>query len=87
MKPQINFEYGDIIIRRVSNGWVVFSGSEYEAGHVMTSVYEQGDGEWGDNESFIHLIREHFIDLVQSKKRGGIKLEVREKGYSDEEKI
>jgi len=87
MKPQLNFEEGDIVIRRVSNGWIVFSNLEdwYEADHFMASVYEEGKTEWGEQKALISLLREHFSDLVQSKKRGGIKLEVREKGYSDEE--
>ena len=83
MKPEI--EDTDIIIRRAANGWIVFSGSEYEADHFITTVYEEDDTEWGEHEALIHLIREQFCDLVQSKKRGGIKLEVREKGYSFDE--
>ena len=83
MKPEI--EDTDIIIRRAANGWIVFSGSEYEEDHFMTSVYEDAETGWGEHEALIGLIREHFNMFVQSKKRGGIKLEVREKGYADEE--
>ena len=83
MKPEI--EDTDIIIRRAANGWIVFSGSEYEEGHFIVTVYEEGETEWGDHEALIHLFREHFSGQTQSKKRGGIKLEVREKGYADEE--
>ena len=83
MKPEI--EDTDMIIRRAANGWIVFSGSEYEEDHFMTTVYEEDETEWGKQEALIHLIQEQFCDLVQSKKRGGIKLEVREKGYSFEE--
>ena len=83
MKPEI--EDTDIIIRRAANGWIVFSGSEYEADHFMTTVYEEDETEWGDHETLIHLIREQFCDLVQSKNRGGIRLEVRVKGYVEED--
>ena len=83
MKPEI--EDTDIIIRRAANGWIVFSGSEYEADHFMTSVYEEGETEWGEHEALIGLFREHFDAYTQSKKRGGIKLEVREQGYAFEE--
>jgi hypothetical protein len=83
MKP--NIEDTDIIIRRVSNGWIVFSGSEYEADYFITTVHEEGETEWGEHEALIGLFQGHFNDYTQSKKRGGIKLEVREKGYSDEE--
>ena len=82
MKP--NIEDTDIIIRRAANGWIVFSGSEYEADHFMTSVYEDDETEWGEQEALMHLFREHFSGYTQSKKQGGIKLEVREKGWDIE---
>ena len=83
MKPEI--EDTDIIIRRAANGWIVFSGSEYEADNFMTSVHEDTETEWGEQEALMHLFREHFSMYTQSKKQGGIKLEVREKGYAFEE--
>jgi hypothetical protein len=83
MKPEI--EDTDIIIRRADNGWIVFSGSEYEEGHFITTVYEETMTEWGEAETLMHLLREHFSEYVQSKKRGGIKLEVQEKGYALED--
>ena len=82
MKPEIKDT--DIIIRRAANGWIAFTGSEHEADHFMTTVYEDVDA-WGEQEALIHLFREHFSYYVQSKKQGGIKLEVREKGYMFEE--
>ena len=83
MKPEI--EDTDIIIRRAANGWIVFTGSEYEADHFIVTVHEEGETEWGEQEALIHLFREHFSMYTQSKKQGGIKLEVREKGYALEE--
>jgi hypothetical protein len=83
MKPEI--EDTDIIIRRAANGWIVFSGSEYEADHFMTSVYEEGETEWGEHKALIHLFHDHFFFYTQSKKLGGIKLAIREKGYAFEE--
>jgi hypothetical protein len=83
MKPEI--EDTDIIIRRAVNGWIIFSGSEYEEGHFIATVHEEGETEWGEHEALIGLFREHFDSFLQSKKRGGIKLEVREKGYSFDE--
>ena len=82
MKPEIKDI--DIIIRRAANGWIVFSGSEYEEGHFITTVYEETAAEWGEAETLIHLLCEHFSGYTQSKKRGGIKLEVREQGYAFE---
>ena len=90
MKPKI--EDTDIIIRQAANGWIVFSasgdrgiGSEYGEDHFITTVYEEGETEWGEHEALIHLFREHFSMHTQSKKQGGIKLEVREKGYAFED--
>jgi hypothetical protein len=83
MKPEI--EDTDIIIRRVINGWIVFTGSEYDEDHFITSVYEDTETEWGEQEALIGLIREHFSMYTRSKKQGGIKLEVREKGYAFDE--
>ena len=89
MKPEI--EDTDIIIRQAANGWIVFSASgdrgiglEYGEDHFITTVYEEGETEWGEHEALIHLFREHFSMHTQSKKRGGIKLEVRVKGYAHE---
>jgi len=82
MKP--NIEDTDIIIRRAANGWVAFSGSEYESDHFITSVYEDDESEWGEHKALIGLIQEHFSGFTQSKKHGGIKLEVRENGYAFE---
>ena len=83
MKPEI--EDTDIIIRRAANGWIVFSGSGYEEGHFIATLYEEGETERGEPEALIHLFREHFSGYTQSKKHGGIKLEVRENGYAHEE--
>jgi len=83
MKPDI--ENTDVIIRRAANGWIVFSGSEYEADHFIVTVHEEGEAEWGEHEALIGLFREHFDAFTQSKKHGGIKLEVRERGYAFEE--
>jgi len=83
MKPEI--EDTDIIIRRAANGWIVFSGSYYEEDHFTVTVHEEDEAEWGECEALIGLFREHFDAYTQSKKMGGIKLEVRKKGYAFEE--
>jgi len=83
MKP--NIEDTDIIIRRVSNGWIVFSGSEFVEEHFITTVYEESETELGVHHALINLFREHFDGYTQAKKRGGIKLEIQEKGYAFEE--
>jgi len=83
MRPEA--EDTDIIIRRATNGWIVFSGSEYEEDHFIVTVHEEDETEWGEHEALIGLFREHFSEYTQSKKGGGIKIEVREQGYAFEE--
>jgi hypothetical protein len=83
MKPEI--EDTDIIIRRAANGWIVFSSSEYDEGHFTTTVYEEAETELGEAETLIHLFHDYFPGYIQSKNRGGIRLEVRVKGYVDED--
>ena len=90
MKPKI--EDTDIIIRRAANGWIVFSASgdrridlEYEEDHFIATLYEEGEGIVREHEALIHLFHDHFPGYIQSKNRGGIRLEVRVKGYVDED--
>ena len=84
IKVKSDLESSELIIKRVSNGWVVYSGSGNQSDHTRITVYEEGEGEWGEHEALVQLIQENFIHLVQSKKRGGIKMEVREKGWDIE---
>ena len=90
MKPEI--EDTDIIIGQAANGWIVFSasgdrgiGSEYEEDHFIATVYEEDEAEWGEHEALIRLFHDHFPGDIQSKNRGGIRLEVRVKGYVEED--
>jgi hypothetical protein len=79
-------EDGDIVIRKATNGWVVIKRNiwpEEEAEETIL-VYEDDDTEWGQQEAFARLLRENFFELVQSKKRGGITLQIAEKGYGEE---
>lgn len=82
MKPE--FTEGDILIRRVSNGWVVFSNSYDAPDGILALVYEESGMAFDESATFIRLLRENFPDMIQSKKRGGVKLEVAEKGYGEE---
>lgn len=87
MKPE--FTEGDVLIRRVSNGWVVFCNAldahPYGSPEgILTLVYEESDMAFDESATFIRLLRDIFPDMIQSKKRGGLKLEVAEKGYGEE---
>lgn len=83
MKPE--FTEGDILIRRATNGWIVFNYSgdaPYDG--VQTLLYEESGMAFDEAEAFIRMIRENFYDFMQSKKQGGVKLEVAQKGYGEE---
>jgi len=79
-------EDGDIVIRKVTNGWVVIKRGIWpeDEDEETIFVYEDDDTEWGQQEAFARLLRENFFELVQSKKRGGITLQIAEKGYDEE---
>ncbi len=79
MKPEI--EEDDVLIRRATNGWIVQKVSACEPGHFITLVYEDDDSSWGEAKAFMRMIKETFSSEVQSKKRGGVSLEVKEHGY------
>ena len=71
-------EEGDIIIRRASNGWLVLSSSDVETDHFITTVYEDPEYQFGEDEehrSLINLFKDQFDGYIQSKKHGGIKIE------------
>lgn len=84
MKQKI--EDGDIVIRKATNGWVVIKRKIWPEDEEEETilVYEDADTEWGQQEAFARLLRENFFELVQSKKRGGITLQIADKGYVEE---
>lgn len=82
MKPE--FTEGDILIRRATNGWIVFNYSYDAPDGIQTLLYEETGMAFDEAEAFIRLIRENFFELVQSKKRGGITLQIAEQGYGEE---
>jgi len=72
-------------IERAQNGWVVIEPSEYDEDCDVITVYEDGPGEFGAEEALAHLIRESFCGWVQQKRRGGVKVQVREQGWEADE--
>lgn len=82
-------EPGDVLLRRVRNGWVVISAVDEtldgEAQTVVfdTSVYaddEHPQSEVGGAHALLSAIRDHFDTYFRSKYRGGIVALVREHG-------
>lgn len=82
MKPEIKED--DVLITRATNGWIVQKPSVFEPEHLVTLVYEDDGSQMGEAKAFMRMVREAFPDMIQSKKRGGVSLEVKEYGYSDD---
>lgn len=80
MKLEIEDE--DVVIRRATNGWIAYKISLFEPRHFATLVYEDDGTPTGEIEAFTRMLREVFPDMIQSKKRGGVSLDVKEHGYS-----
>ena len=82
MKLKLKPEDDDVVIRRATNGWIAHKASVFEPQHWVTLVYEDDGSSMGEAKAFIRMITEVFPDMVQSKKRGGVSLDVKENGYS-----
>ena len=82
MKSEIKED--DVLITRATNGWIVQKPSVFEPEHLVTLVYEDDGSQMGEAKAFAKMVREVFPDMAQSKKRGGVSLEVKEYGYSDD---
>ena len=83
MKPE--YEYGDILIRRVRNGWLVCTGSEVIEGAVETYVYEDKENPNWIAESLYNLLSDQFAPYMQSKRSAGIKLGFSHKTREEED--
>jgi hypothetical protein len=81
---KLKIEDDDVVIRRATNGWIAYKISLFEPEHLVTLVYEDDGSLVGEAKAFMRMVREVFSDMVQSKKRGGVSLEVKEYGYSDD---
>ena len=83
MKPE--YDYGDILIKRVANGWLVATGSEDQEGQVEVFVYEDKEMPNWVAESPFNLLSDQFEPYLQSKRTSGIKLSFSTKSIEEEE--
>ena len=82
MKPE--YQLGDILIKRVRNGWLVVIGSEVDETKTEVFVYEDTH-EGGVRESLYHLLTDQFGDYCQSKRQSGIKMSYSNLSKEEEE--
>ena len=87
-------EAGDVLLRRVRNGWVVISvvdeslDGEVRSLAFDTSVYaddEHPGSKVGEAHALLSAIRDHFDSHFRSKYRGGIVALVREHGRDQDD--
>ena len=83
MKP--DYDHGDILIKRVANGWLVVSGSENEEGATQVFVYEDKENPNWIAESLYNLLLDQFAPYMQSKRSAGIKMSFSHKTKEEEE--
>lgn len=95
MKDLIRYNFGDLSIKKVSNGWMLIEGSSDQEDEVMFSVYESEEKPFldysnatiGDAESLVRLLEDAFESYLQCKNYGGISITFHEKGYDAEDDV
>ena len=76
MKPE--YDLGDILIKRVLNGWIAVTSSHYTEDaneNPVYYVYEDSNNEHAIGESLCNLLKDQFDCYMQSKRQPGIKME------------
>jgi len=82
MSKTVEIRKGDVLIRRVRNGWEVLTPNENDSEYIDTWVY---DDTAGIHEALQQLLWDHFSGYYQSKHMGGLVVDVREMGKEAEE--
>ena len=93
MKDLIKYNFGDLSIKKVSNGWMLIEGSSDSEDDVMFSVYESEEkpfldhtnATFGDAESLVRLLEDAFEAYLQCRNYGGISITFHEKGFGEDE--
>lgn len=85
----ISLPDGAITIVREENGWLVrvLHQEDERRWTVIDSVYEDDDGEQGPAEALARALVEAFGDRIQSKRKGGLVVDVQEHGREDAEAV
>ena len=72
MRPE--YDNGDILIRRVRNGWLLVTGNETAEGEVDMFVYEDEDCKGWVEKSLYKLLIDQFDCYMQNNQDPGIKV-------------
>ena len=86
---KIDIDEDDFVIRRVSNGWIVKSLSEHDSDYIINKVFEDSEGDFNvaASSSLRNLIYECFEGYIQSKRCPGLVIDLKVKGWSEEDEI
>jgi len=82
---QPNYENGDILIKRVTNGWMAIIANEYAEDQTQIFVYEDKETPNWIGESLYQLLSDQFEAYLQSKRTPGIKISFSALSKEDEE--
>tara|TARA_Y100000310_G_scaffold84327_1_gene81143 strand:+ start:117 stop:365 length:249 start_codon:yes stop_codon:yes gene_type:complete len=77
-----DYEHGDLLIRRVRNGWLVATG---DGDKVEIYVYEDEENSNWIAESLYSLLADQFECYMQSKRQPGIKMSFSHKSIEEED--
>ena len=72
------YSSGDVLIRRVDNGWMAISMCEHSQGGLAVYVYEDPKEPAWSEKSLAALLADQFRHYMQKESRAGIKVEVSE---------
>ena len=84
---KIDLEEDDLLIRRVSNGWLVKTVSPNDKNYIISRVFEDSDCDFNisASSSLRNLIYECFNSYIQSKRCPGLTISLNEKGWYEDE--
>ena len=84
---KIEIDEDDLVIRRVSNGWLVKTLSPNDESYIISSVFEDSDHDFNiaASSSLRNLIHECFDSYIQSKRCPGLVVSLKEKGWCEDE--
>ena len=78
-------KYGDILIRRAKNGWLLIEKSEDYDDQLSYWVYQDEEIENWASYSLYKLLSEAFEPYMQSKRSSGIKITYTQKTKEEED--
>lgn len=80
-----NYLAGDILIKRVANGWIAVSASEHNEGFLEVCVYADPKEQNWEAKSLAGLLMDQFAQHMQAKRTSGLKIEVTDLTKEEEE--